>query len=257
MATGSSVGDYGRSAPVAITIGGSLSRDGRRQRRRGGQRLLLCILCGAVLFAVLVAVGCLLGHRLANGGDDDDVESLLDQRAHLSSSRKRWEEGLPEARQQQWQRRRELRDGDNVPAERQRRRPRVRNNGDYDYSSGERLGRGRRLARGRPRGRMASIESVVRYLDELAGTPPEKLWDVFGMQDQDRGEDPFSLRELEGGRCPWSGEETVEWLPPRPHNSVEMAERYKANIGMVKGRRLKRMDVPYEAENDVAIWYEQ
>jgi len=102
----------------------------------------------------------------------------------------------------------------------------------------------------------SSIDTVVRYLNTLAHMPASQLWKVLGMEDEhNHGDDPFSLRELENGKCPWSSTEVVDWLPPRPYNSESIAKLYRDNMKALK-KRGTREPPAYDAENEVAIWYE-
>ena len=107
----------------------------------------------------------------------------------------------------------------------------------------------------------ASIDTVIRYLNKLAHMPAAQLWDVLGMDNSDHGNDPFSLRELESGKCPWSTDiaVAVDWLPPRPANSETIAEKYRSNTkSMKKGRVEKRRQMErYDPQNEVVLWYEQ
>ncbi|KAL7538598.1 hypothetical protein ACHAXR_008695 [Thalassiosira sp. AJA248-18] len=90
---------------------------------------------------------------------------------------------------------------------------------------------------------------------------------MLGMENDSNnnsyGDDPFSLRELEGGKCPWSSSSTkeekvtVDWLPSRPFNSETIAKKYRNNMQSLKrgGRTRKQME-EYDQENEVVIWYE-
>ena len=107
----------------------------------------------------------------------------------------------------------------------------------------------------------AKIDTVIRYLTKLAHVPPTKLWStIFGIQNDNYGQDPFSLQELESGKCPWSDKTTtttVDWLPPRPYNSNELAVAYRDMMQNMKNpmtirNRHKRNDI---VEN-IVIWYE-
>jgi len=110
----------------------------------------------------------------------------------------------------------------------------------------------------------ASIDTIVKYLIKLAELPPSQLWEVLGMDDEDDennyGDDPFSLRQLESGICPWQTTDIyVPWLPPRPYNSEKIAETYRKNIQAAK--KYKRAPTPPiddddEDGNAVTIWYE-
>lgn len=102
----------------------------------------------------------------------------------------------------------------------------------------------------------ATIDTIVNYLTKLAELPPPQLWNVLGLDDESQtGDDPFSLRLLESGKCPWQTETIVPWLPSRPHNSGTIAEMYRKNMESVK----KDGQPPtegHEEGNEVAIWYE-
>jgi len=120
----------------------------------------------------------------------------------------------------------------------------------------------------------ASVGGVVAYLRDLAELSPSRLWDALGMdaeEDGDRGDDPFSLEILEGGRCPWrdwdAATAAAPWYPPRPHDSSEMAAIYRANQERVatrgRGRPLAMERHPEKMEGYnstagevVALWYE-
>ena len=101
------------------------------------------------------------------------------------------------------------------------------------------------------------IDSVVAFLINLAELPPQQLWDTFGMGNNDGrndvnsmyGKDPFSLQELEKGKCP-SGLSTAEWLPPRPWNSEEISSKFQSRAEELKAGRGAGKDKP------VLIWYE-
>jgi hypothetical protein len=52
--------------------------------------------------------------------------------------------------------------------------------------------------------------------------------------DGDRGDNPFSLEMLEGGRCPWQDWDAAtaaapSWYSPRSHDSSEIGAIYRAN----------------------------
>jgi len=104
------------------------------------------------------------------------------------------------------------------------------------------------------------IDSVVTYLMNLAKLSPQELWDTFGMEDdttnddgtmkRSYGKDPFSLQELEQGKCP-SGMNTAEWLPPRPWNSEEIASMFQRKV-----EQLKNTDQGASDEETTLVWYE-
>lgn len=99
----------------------------------------------------------------------------------------------------------------------------------------------------------------IRYLDKLAQIPAAQLWDVLGMDKSDYGENPFLLRELEGGTCPWSTiDETPVWLPDRPANSEAIAGKYRGvQESLKRGKSAKQMRMEqYDADNEVVLWYE-
>ncbi|KAL3768634.1 hypothetical protein ACHAW5_004329 [Stephanodiscus triporus] len=103
--------------------------------------------------------------------------------------------------------------------------------------------------------RIASIEAVVGYLSDLAKLPPPRLWDVLGMDtDEDYGDDPFALKSLEGGQCPWQDRDiatAAPWLPPRPLGSNEIAATYR--LGREKATKGRG---GFDVTDDVALWYE-
>ena len=101
--------------------------------------------------------------------------------------------------------------------------------------------------------------------------PPDQLWDELGMEkksstksnnNSNYGSDPFSLRDLEAGKCPWKSSRevdttTVDWLPPRPYNSEEIALAYRERSESIKkGKVALTDDEPYDEEKEVVIWYE-
>ena len=95
-----------------------------------------------------------------------------------------------------------------------------------------------------------SLETIVAFLMNLAKLPPQQLWDMFGMEgNTNNGKDPFSLQELQQGKCP-TGLKTAEWLPPRPWNSEELSSLFKSNVEKLKsGGNTKN-------EERVIVWYE-
>jgi len=100
------------------------------------------------------------------------------------------------------------------------------------------------------------IDSVVAFLMNLAKLPPQQLWKTFGMDENNGsndvkgyGKDPFSLQELEQGKCP-SDLSTAEWLPPRPWNSEELSSMFQSGVEKLKTGREARN------EESVLIWYE-
>lgn len=108
----------------------------------------------------------------------------------------------------------------------------------------------------------ASIDIVVAFLTDLAKLPSAELWGTLGMEDMDYGDDPFSLKSLHNGLCPWpqdqkfSGTIFSPWLPPRPYESNEIASAFRAqqqshhHIMVEKGYRSGINN------NNVAIWFE-
>ena len=148
----------------------------------------------------------------------------------------------------------------------------------------------------------SSIDTVLQYLTQLAEQPPSQLWNMFGMDQQSDndntdtnnyyGEDPFSLKQLEHGKCPIiplssssSTTFTIPWLPSKPYNSEEIAAKYKRNMEALlfqhqqqnneqsggnsgglgesirknkQKRGMKRVEPmeTYNVEKEVAIWYE-
>lgn len=101
------------------------------------------------------------------------------------------------------------------------------------------------------------IDSVVTFLMDLAKLSPQDLWDTFGMDDNKNdktmksyGKDPFSLRELEEGKCP-SGITTAKWLPPRPWNSAEISSMFQRQLKQPGNRRVAKSD-----EEKILVWYE-
>jgi len=100
----------------------------------------------------------------------------------------------------------------------------------------------------------SSIDTVIRHLNELADMSPTEAWHYFGMEDSTYGNDPFSLKELESGVCPTT---QIDWLPPRPYNSNEIATKYKQMMQTHrKGGRRRSQAEQYNAEDEVVMWYE-
>ena len=100
----------------------------------------------------------------------------------------------------------------------------------------------------------SSIDTVIGYLNKLANMSPTEAWNYFGMEDKTYGNDPFSLKELESGICPTT---QIDWLPPRPYNSNEIATKYKQMMQMHrKGGRRRSQAEQYNVEDEVVIWYE-
>jgi len=100
----------------------------------------------------------------------------------------------------------------------------------------------------------SSIDTVIRYLNKLADMTPTDAWHYFGMEDKTHGNDPFLLKDLESGVCPTT---QIDWLPPRPYNSNEIATKYKQMMQTHrKGGRRRSQAEQYNAEDEVVIWYE-
>ena len=102
----------------------------------------------------------------------------------------------------------------------------------------------------------SSIDTIIKYLNKLAETPPTLLWTSFGMDKMDYGDDLFSLRELENGKCPWEQTTVIEWLPPRPHNSEELSKTYRRMMQNARKKRGETKEEQYNADNEVVVWYE-
>eukprot|EP00584_Thalassiosira_punctigera_P001582 CAMPEP_0172535758 /NCGR_PEP_ID=MMETSP1067-20121228/7615_1 /TAXON_ID=265564 ORGANISM="Thalassiosira punctigera, Strain Tpunct2005C2" /NCGR_SAMPLE_ID=MMETSP1067 /ASSEMBLY_ACC=CAM_ASM_000444 /LENGTH=505 /DNA_ID=CAMNT_0013320703 /DNA_START=90 /DNA_END=1604 /DNA_ORIENTATION=+ len=234
MVTGFSLSN-GSSTP-ATTIGNPMSRNWKKEHRQQPRnRQILGLLCSAVFFVLAVLI-CLRVSSEDREGEDS------------TTLRRNWEEGPPTLSSSNGRR---LERGKEIRYNEKESRA------EADSPGGEtaRRGGGVRTA--------SSIDAVVQYLDRLAQLPPSRLWDLLGMERDDRGDDPFSLRELDDGRCPWTSaavhhETEVKWLPPRPYNSEALARRYRANMKSLKGRKVKprRQMERYDAENEVALWYE-
>lgn len=120
--------------------------------------------------------------------------------------------------------------------------------------------RAKKQKRSVEKGHTSSLDNVIRYLDKLAKLPAAQLWDVLGMEQSDHyGENPFSLRELEGGKCPWSTtDKKIDWLPYRPANSEAIAEKYRGIQESLKRTKLRKraLKEQYDADNAVVLWYE-
>jgi hypothetical protein len=112
----------------------------------------------------------------------------------------------------------------------------------------------------------ASIDTVVAFLTDLAKLPSAKLWNTLGMEDMDYGDDPFSLKLLESGVCPWSQDQKYNatiissWLPPRPYRSNEIAAAFRTqqqshyqHMEYDEGYKKKSGGM---TNNNVAIWFE-
>jgi len=103
----------------------------------------------------------------------------------------------------------------------------------------------------------SSIDTIIKHLNKLAKMPPTLLWkDVFGMEKMDYGDDPFSLRELENGKCPWEQTTVIDWLPPRPYNSEVLAKTYQRMMQQARKKRGEPKEEQYDADNEVVVWYE-
>lgn len=202
----------------------TLGRSRKRTRRSGQQHVLALVVLMFIISVVLIQY---MWHSIASEGglEEDDTDTL----------REKWEEGLPLEHDASWQ------------LEGQSETRSVMN-----ASTAERQ---------QPSIHAATIDTTVRYLSKLAELPPNQLWHMFGMEDANGGgygEDPFSILDLETGNCPWSTDFTVEWLPPRPFNSESIAEKYRTNMRTLRapGARPRRQMERYDAEKEVAIWYE-
>ncbi|KAL3812097.1 hypothetical protein ACHAXA_009432 [Cyclostephanos tholiformis] len=116
----------------------------------------------------------------------------------------------------------------------------------------------------------SSIDAVVTYLKELATCTPDRLWDALGMDmgmgyegTTTHGDDPFMLKSLEGGICPWTDANDLSsdapWLPSKPHDSDVLSATYRANLERARGEDGSSPPTNATAERDdsvVAIWYE-
>mmetsp|Transcript_32494 Transcript_32494/g.68166 ORF Transcript_32494/g.68166 Transcript_32494/m.68166 type:complete len:228 (+) Transcript_32494:134-817(+) len=151
----------------AAVIGNPMSRSIKKPpRRQSHDRKLLAHLFSAILLSVFGIIGYYQYFAANNhdaaavvGEDEESRQKYLNRRAGLA--RKRWEEqGLPS--QQQHSKRQSLSNG------------------------------------GSPKHRLrtASIDTVIRYLTELAELPPSKLWDVLGMDDDDNDKNDEGQTEL-------------------------------------------------------------
>lgn len=240
------------SRAPAPAVAGRASRRARRTRERGADRGRASVsaadlLLGALFTSGIFALGCAVVRRRGIYDESrDDGETR----------RKAWEEGQPSPST-----------NDVVlgsPGQRRETADEDKRGDGADVSSSST--RGVRTS--------SSLDSVVAYLNDLAEMPPAKLWTVLGMDEEDAksdndgyGEDPFSLQDLESGKCPWTSTQNkvVEWLPPRPYNSESIAQLYRNGVvaahkqgnnnGRVRGRRRQQME-RYDVENKVAIWYE-
>ena len=110
--------------------------------------------------------------------------------------------------------------------------------------------------------RSSTSDQVLRYLLKYARQTPGDLWDTLGVTASpdvvnSYGTDPFSLKELEDGSCPWRPDTQVEWLPDVPFNSDEIATEYRSRMdalgsGGLTRRQMKELD----EKRKVLIWYE-
>lgn len=219
-ANGSGGGASARSA-IGNPLSGSRRRRPRDEDRR---RHSLLVAAASLVLALLVYAWLgLAGHAGGGDGGWPSDEGL----------RGRWEAGPP-ARERDSSRQSSRRAQSD---KKERRRQQIQQ---------------QQQQKKQPLARPSSIDAVVRYLNQLASLQPSKLWDKLGMEHATYGDDPFSLSLLEQGSCPWSMETTVEWLPPRPHNSDEIAAAYRRNLEAF-------VDDDRETEErwpPVVLWYE-
>lgn len=109
----------------------------------------------------------------------------------------------------------------------------------------------------------ASIDIVVAFLTDLAKLPSAELWDTLGMEDNmDYGDDPFSLKLLYNGECPWPQDQKYNatiispWLPLRPYESNEIASAFRAQQQSHHQNMLEKGYRSDITNNNVAIWFE-
>ncbi len=133
----------------------------------------------------------------------------------------------------------------------------------------------------------STIDGVVSYLRNLATYTPDRSWRAFGMGDvagagtgtgrNNDDEDPFMLKYLEEGTCPWGNDDDAAgkwdstsrdpppWLPPIPRDSGALSATYRdvnrrttmrEDGGYSETDAAEGRDVDPTEEADVAIWYE-
>ncbi|KAL7531847.1 hypothetical protein ACHAWF_003932 [Thalassiosira exigua] len=134
--------------------------------------------------------------------------------------------------------------------------PSSRQGQEFSRRSRAAAGRGGASSSPSPADGSARLDGIVEGLTVLAELPPSELWTKLGMDGSNDGygEDPFSLRELEAGRCPPSSSRrtpggteggrddattttTPWWLPPRPANSDAIAAAFRSD-----GENLQEVD---------------
>ena len=241
MATGSSLSNSNSGG--SAVVGNPMSRNSsgsKRSRRRRQQQRLHDEHRGVRLLLLSVAILATLFYSW----DDADATNNEGGEAWEENARRKqeWEEGLPQIQK----------------SERRNKRNVQHNTGKVSSAAVGAPSPQRQSAI-----HTARIDTVIRYLTSLAQLPPSKLWNILGMHDANSyGDDPFSLSALETGNCPWSAEgsdvTTVDWLISRPYNSEDIARTYRNNIERLRNvARPRREMEEYDAENEVAIWYEQ
>ena len=127
----------------------------------------------------------------------------------------------------------------------------------------------------------ASDENVVAFLMNLALKSPSELWTMFGKEENlddnaSYGDDPFLLKYLENGKCPWKDSTniasdesadkttTVEWLPSRPIHSETIAEKFRTKSRTTDQkqqmaaamRRRNNINQEFDSSNEAILWYE-
>ena len=109
--------------------------------------------------------------------------------------------------------------------------------------------------------RSSTADQVLRYLLKYALQSPGDLWDTLGVtESQDAGNsygaDPFSLKALEDGTCPWKMDTQVEWLPDVPFKSDEIATEYRSRMHESGSGLTRRQMEEFDEKRKVLIWYE-
>ncbi|KAL7460132.1 hypothetical protein ACHAXS_000597, partial [Conticribra weissflogii] len=128
----------------------------------------------------------------------------------------------------------------------------------------------------------ATIESVTNFLVSLAQKHPSELWYTFGKDqtqgsENEYGDDPFSLKYLEKGECPWrdlsniqlnkKNKITVDWLPRKPLHSKAIAEKFRNKYSLGDGDNQGRItekkqeqgletDELGDSSEEVILWFE-
>eukprot|EP00980_Cylindrotheca_fusiformis_P014658 scaffold3987_cov134-Cylindrotheca_fusiformis.AAC.8 len=71
----------------------------------------------------------------------------------------------------------------------------------------------------------ATDDQIVTTLMNLAHRPPEELQQLLEGQDRNNS-NPFRLDDLREGRCPWTQDDSISWLPQK--KSSERSKRFRS-----------------------------